>query len=108
MSPADQLATAYPSLFTNVRCGIELPDGWTPILLWFGEQVTKRKANVTIEQVKEKFGGLRIYTSGDDVDDLVAIAEFRASKTCERCGESGVCRGGGWLKTLCDGCHGGK
>ena len=55
-------------------------------------------------QVKEKFGGLRIYVS--DADDAIrqrleaAIQE--SFHTCEVCGQRGERREGGWTKTLCD------
>jgi hypothetical protein len=60
-----------------------------------------------IVQIKEKFGGLRIYTSvtDDAIDGIVTTAEKRAAVTCEVCGAPGRMRDGGWLKTLCDDCE---
>ena len=59
---------------------------------------------VTLDQVKEKFGTLRFYyTGGDDViDGMVRMAESMSSVTCETCGNPGQQRGGGWIRTLCD------
>jgi hypothetical protein len=65
--------------------------------------------NGFIVQVKEKFGGLRIYTIGGDVDaidDITRSAERKAMFTCEECGVPGTTRGyGGWLKTTCEDCN---
>lgn len=58
---------------------------------------------VKIDQIKEKFGGLRFYYSGGDkkVDGMVTFASYLASKTCEVSGEKGeLCSNGGWYKTL--------
>ena len=62
---------------------------------------------VTFDQVKEKFGGLRIYFSGGDeyVSGLVAMAENFSYKTCEGCGQRGKSNKSGWIITLCDKCR---
>ena len=58
---------------------------------------------VTLDQVKEKFGTLRFYyTGGDDaIDGMVRIAESMSAVTCEICGNPGKQVGGGWITTLC-------
>ena len=58
-------------------------------------------------QVKEKYGGLRVYmTRGtDEIYDLIEEAEALSYKTCEVCGKPGEERPGGWIHTLCDYCH---
>ena len=89
--------------------------GWHEILakLW-----ATKPPLVRVEQVKEKFGGLRIYygaidgpverwtedqvTAYLDFEEAVARAESEAYRTCEICGEPGKPREGGWIKTLCD------
>jgi len=62
---------------------------------------------VKFDQIKEKYGGLRIYfTGGDDyVDDIISMAEEYSYKVCEVCGNSGKPNKGGWISTLCDGCR---
>ena len=61
-------------------------------------------ARVVVDQVKEKFGGLRFYYHGGDdvVDGMVRMAESWAAQTCETCGDPGTIRHGGWVRTLCD------
>lgn len=62
---------------------------------------------VKFDQVKEKFGGLRVYfTGGDDyVEGLVSMAESFSYKICEVCGDRGSPNEGGWITTLCDNCR---
>ena len=59
---------------------------------------------VTVDQVKEKFGTLRFYYSGgnDYIDGLVSMAESISSVIWEVCGNSGSTLGRGWLTTLCE------
>jgi len=59
--------------------------------------------SVKIDQIKEKFGGLRFYYSGGDkqIAGMVYFAEYLCSQTCEVSGEKGEsCIRGGWYKTL--------
>jgi hypothetical protein len=71
-----------------------------------------------ITQVKEKWGGLRIYLGYPMLDPdnhglsrrceaILADIEARSRLTCEHCGQPGVRRETGWIKTLCDACSGG-
>ena len=69
---------------------------------------------VTLDQVKEKFGTLRFYyTGGDDIiDGMVRMAEAMSGVTCEACGntaETNWPKGknggiGGWVRTICKPC----
>lgn len=60
--------------------------------------------DVSVVQVKEKFGGLRFYVGSapKSVYDVIDECERRSYTICEQCGESGKPRVGGWTKTLCD------
>lgn len=59
---------------------------------------------VTVDQVKEKFGTLRFYYTGGDeyIRGLTSMAESMTAVTCEECGAPGERRGGGWVHTYCD------
>jgi ribosomal protein S27E len=59
---------------------------------------------VTLDQVKEKFGSLRFYyTGGDDyISGMVTMAEAMTEVTCETCGKPGTQTKGGWIKTACE------
>ena len=59
---------------------------------------------VTLDQVKEKFGTLRFYYTGGDeyISGLVSMAESMSGVTCEECGNPGETKGQGWVVTLCE------
>jgi hypothetical protein len=66
--------------------------------------ITPKLNWIEIQQIKEKFGGLRFYYDGgdDEISGMVRMAESWAGKSCETCGNKGSQRGGGWIRTLCD------
>lgn len=129
----------YPLLFENkdkpptqsCMCfGIECDLGWYDILSDLCFMIAQHERNiegnnkyrisqnkepveyrpVKFDQIKEKFGGLRVYFSGGDdyVDGLVGMAESWSYRTCENCGERGKANDGGWIVTLCDKCRNNK
>lgn len=58
---------------------------------------------VTIGQIKEKFGTLRFYYDGGDeyVRGAVSFAEYLSSKICQETGDrASLCSRGSWVKTL--------
>lgn len=79
-------------------------EGWASLV----NEVFDRKESygkpITISQVKEKYGGLRIYTNefDDEFDQFLYDVEMRSFSICEDCGKAGQLRGGGWYRTLCD------
>jgi len=57
-----------------------------------------------IVQIKEKFGGLRVYAIGSDeyIEGAIGLAECMSNNVCEVCGSPGQnLIKGGWLKTRC-------
>jgi len=68
------------------------------------EQLDLEYIPVKFDQIKEKFGGLRLYYSGGDdyVRGLVSLAEELSYKICEVCGDKGKPNKGGWISVLCD------
>ena len=70
-------------------------------------QVPESIPQVTLDQVKEKFGTLRFYYSGGDdyISGMVSLAESLTGVTCESCGNVGEQRGGGWIHTYCTPCE---
>jgi hypothetical protein len=105
----------YPGWFEGLKqsssesClawGFEIGEGWYPLI---EELCAKIKEIVgdkefVVEQVKEKFGGLRFYCQGgsSEVNDLIWKTEENSLKICEECGKPGKSRKGGWIKTVCD------
>jgi hypothetical protein len=109
-----QMKERFPKIFAEPYGGFCCGEGWWPILEELCDQIQhhinwKNKQSevvpqVTVGQIKEKFGGLRFYYSGgdDEISGMVRMAESWASRSCETCGAPGTRREGGWLKTLCD------
>jgi hypothetical protein len=62
---------------------------------------------VTLDQVKEKFGTLRFYYSGGDdvIDGMVRMAESMSGVTCEECSVPAKTHGPGWIRTICTPCE---
>lgn len=109
-----QIEERFPKMFTEPYGGFACGEGWWPILESLCGQIQhhidwKNKQSevvpqVTVNQIKEKFGGLRFYYSGGDeyISGLVSMAESWAGHSCETCGAPGKQRDGGWIRTLCD------
>jgi hypothetical protein len=70
-------------------------------------QVPESIPQVTLDQVKEKFGTLRFYYTGGDeyISGMVTMAEAMSGTTCESCGNPGKQTNGGWIKTICEPCE---
>lgn len=129
------LIEKYPSLFAlkdsksePMAYGIECGDGWFDILSSLCFLIAQHERNiegnnkyrktqnlepvsyepVQFTQIKEKFGGLRIYTYGGDeyVQGSKSMAESWSYHTCENCGEKGQPNKTGWIITSCNKCKG--
>jgi hypothetical protein len=124
------LCEKYPKMMVNrdksmmetCMCwGFECGDGWFTILDQLmgniqhhidwnnknfekGYKQYKQVPQVTLDQVKEKFGTLRFYYQGgdDEISGMVRMAESMSSVTCEQCGNPGTTGGQGWITTLCE------
>jgi hypothetical protein len=72
--------------------------GWAKIITRLYELYDKH--GVAIEQIKEKFGGLRFYISEapDEVHNAITEAEKESYTICEDCGKPGKIRNGSWLR----------
>lgn len=60
---------------------------------------------VGIIQVKEKFGGLRIYADYyvKEIEDVIVQAGKESFTICEECGNTGILvKQNGWYKTRCE------
>jgi hypothetical protein len=88
--------------------------GWYPIIESLCLRLEKTEKSVRLVQVKEKFGGLRVYWESDHdpgdaesqcIHGLILGMEKWASHTCELCGLPGTFRnepGRHWIRTLCN------
>jgi hypothetical protein len=124
----EALVQSCPTIFGGAKTyRFECRGGWIPILnnLCDSLETLARSdyPDLRIVQIKEKFGGLRVYTEGAPVianleavrtkkeaptptlvGKFINIATRLAEKTCEFCGEEGELRTEGmrWIRTLCD------
>lgn len=111
------LPTMFPQLEWSELIHSYCPPGWMPILQTALSKLSNLSVTngkvIEIHQVKEKFGGLVIYTNmySPEIAQIVNDASSESYKTCEVCGSPGRLRttrpGGsraGWHKTLCDEC----
>lgn len=87
---------------------IDVDEGWYQLVLDCDRELSEIDPKYDLQQIKEKFGGLRFYfqpsdpTLRDAMDAVVAKYEEIASRTCEATGENGVLMKsiGNWYKTL--------
>lgn len=94
---------------TCMAFGCECGKGWFDLIFRLCEDIEKANPeNFKVEQVKEKFGGLRFYYSGgsQEVHSLVDKAESDSYNICENCGtRDNVTSEGSWILTLCKNCR---
>ena len=124
------LINKYPEFFGKgalyVDGAISISDGWMGVLealcrdLDFAVKAIRTqkgcaKTSINMAQIKEKFGGLRVYIDGnwtnkdpnktaiyDIVYSLISRAEDDADSTCEVCGKHGRKSDYlSWIRTLC-------
>ncbi len=111
----------YPSLFkqkdlpahkTAMCWGLDVGDGWFGLIdtacSLIQEHIdrTPECHQVEFTQVKEKFGGLRMYTIGGDdfTEGVISMASSMSYCICEDCGLPGSETDTGWVLTLCESC----
>lgn len=98
--------------------GITVRAGWAKVVLETDAALARLDPNYLIYQVKEKYGGLRYYTSFGEIEDhpeartIIRDAERRVEHICEVCGverddvvTAETSPGSKWLATLCRRCR---
>lgn len=78
--------------------------GWEPLVREVFSFMKEHRTHTKVIQVKEKWGGLRIYTDviDDKLDEKIREVEKRSFTVCELCGAPGNLRGDSWYQTLCE------
>lgn len=75
--------------------GIECGNGWFPVIYKLSADIAKITTDISVVQIKEKFGELRYYYSwpetvteeqNDAIRALVEAAVEQCSAVCEECG----------------------
>lgn len=120
------LKEKYPVFFSGLGKGwrdggignCSCDRGWWNLIDVVASQIESLGKPVKAEQVKEKFGGIRIYFSIETVDEneiynlhdivqsKISVVEALSYRICELCGAPGQTTnsGGYWLKTVCEEC----
>ncbi len=92
-------------------------EGWVnqilePLFIYLSNRSLLQK--IQIVQIKEKFGGMRIYWDPKDelteeeykyIQGMTDFAERISNRICEKCGNAGQLQKGGWYLTLCSVCQ---
>lgn len=97
-------------LDAGMGCGSGISDGWMNLVVELDAKIAAIYPDYTIDQIKEKFGGLRYYIGKvpkehfDEIHNLIHEAEAKSVKVCEECGEPGkrTTLDSGWCRTLCE------
>lgn len=118
------LEEKYPDLFKSrswgpqqsLMCfGCDHGDGWFSIIDEMCQEIQSHikewpqeaKDRLHFDQIKEKFGTLRVYMSVYDkgIESILDKAAAKSAKTCETCGQPGERDRDHWyILTLCPGC----
>lgn len=115
-----QILNKYKKLFNCKEnlvhdFGLQCDDGWYPLIEEMLGKIVKTKPgkDFKVVQIKEKFGGLRVYVNGHtkEIRDIIDEYADLSYQTCEWCGKNKedhpyedvkLRRRTGVIKTLCD------
>lgn len=98
----------------GMGCGSYLMDGWRELIIQLDEDIARLDPDYKVDQIKEKFGGLRYYITisnegvskevSEEVYALINIAEDRSMELCDICGKVGTraTQSRGYIATRCD------
>ncbi len=109
----DQLSSKYPYIFKSLKY-VECCDGWFNIIDsmcsliegYVSKLPIELRDQVYAEQIKQKFGLLRVYFSKNIsyIDGVIDMAEMQSNSICEDCGSTGKIWALGWIQVLCENC----
>ena len=114
---SEKIAADFPLLFDYRKdelmlpfpmFGFEVESGWFPIIYSACKTLDHCRSEldirIRVDQIKEKFGTLRFYTTGEPKEGEYAIQEAMrlSAEICEYCGHPGKLRTNGWYSTLCE------
>lgn len=122
-----ELIQKYPKIFESYDgnpYGVnwEAPKAWLPVIddmcgaiqdyiegvYSFKDGVAITIPQVKCVQMKEKWGGLRFYTSGGDeaTQGMIRMAAYICRQMCESCGtRENIGRTDGWVSICCKPCY---
>lgn len=84
---------------------LEQMHDWMRDIYEKGELVIKKVPDISVEEVKEKFGQLRFSVKGadDSIRGMIQMASAMSATICEECGKPGKLSSTktGWIRVLC-------
>ena len=98
----------------------DIPTGWMKTIDLLCESIQNYIDNINnnnkhlpqveqlvVQQIKEKFASLRMYTSGGDkqIEGMISFVETICEHTCQDCGKDGKLIKSSWWVVLCDECN---
>jgi len=93
-------------------CGSQIGAGWFQLVRELDTKIAELCPDYVVDQVKEKFGGLRYYiglncdvdkTTSDKIYKMIREAEAKSETVCEICGNPGENISiGYYITTRCD------
>lgn len=90
-----------PALLDNIG------PGWWALVMVLHQKLMDVFPSYQVSDLKEKFGGLRVYLEHYDgrLQALIDASENLSFQVCEKCGAPGALRvDRNWFRTLCDTC----
>ena len=98
---------------TQLDC---LPAGWRTLAVEMFRKIRDRLIeeggqdavdNFMIDQLKEKFGEIRLYAhpTSDEVENIISEYERKSADVCCCCGKRATRVSKGWICPFCDDCH---
>ncbi|MCV3768896.1 hypothetical protein [Rhizobium sp. TRM95796] len=104
----DDLVAELPGVFDDARY-TDVGVGWLGLVREFVAEALPHDSTLTVYELKEKWGSLRIWADTDVLGSRLAKAkaEIKSACTCEACGAEGFIRRPpptrmAWWKCLCD------
>ena len=114
----EELYEKYPHLFARralpmsescLHWGITCGEGWNALIDAMSAELQQAHPEVQYEQIKEKFGVMRVYLYGttkesfDVAYSIVHKFEDISATTCETCGspDAEIVSNAGWLSATC-------
>lgn len=108
---------AFPRVCSNIYCGVcGIPDSWVPHIELALARLEATGLDVSVAQVKEKYGILRLYLDYGPMlkederhilDDIVILASSACYGMCHNCGSKDDIKyhGKGWVLRVCAACR---
>lgn len=104
----DDLVADFPGVFDTGRY-FDVGIGWLPLVQAFVQEALPHDPSLTVHELKEKFGSLRIWSDTEVTAARLAKAkaEIKSGYVCEACGAAGWIRRPppdrmAWWRCLCD------